>query len=61
MFKQLAVAVALAAVFIAAGLSAQSKAFSVQDTTLPFELRWSPVEEALITGVFAIEAPKPAI
>ena len=61
MFKQFAVAVALAAVVIAAGLSAQSKAFSVQDTPVSFEDRWAPVQEALQSGVFAPEAPKPAI
>jgi hypothetical protein len=61
MFKQIAVAVALAAVVIAAGLSAQSKAFSVQDTPMSFEDRWAPVQEAQQSGVFAVEAPKPAI
>jgi hypothetical protein len=61
MFKQIAVAVALAAVVIAAGLSAQSKAFSVQDAPIFFNERWVPVDEAVRSGLFAVETPKPAI
>ena len=61
MFKQIAVAVVLSAAVIAAGLSAQSKALSIQDAPIPFNDRWSPVDEALRSGAFAAEAPKPAI
>ncbi len=47
MFKQIAVAVVLAAVVIAAGLSAQSKALSGQDAQMSFNDRWAPVDEAV--------------
>jgi hypothetical protein len=51
MFKQLVLAAALSAVVIVIGLSAESRAFSVEGR-LSFAERWAAVDDAIESGKF---------